>query len=99
MWVRMKHRWASCGVQTIGSPRTLNEVFTSTGQPVSRSNSTEQIVIIRVVFPRDGLNPRGVIDMGDRGDIRARNVQLIDSPETALLIGHRDLALRPYRRH
>ena len=26
---------ASCGVHTIGSPRTLNEVLTSTGHPVS----------------------------------------------------------------
>src|SRR5205809_5069000 len=39
MWVRMKQRYASAGVQTIGSPRTLNEVFTRTAQPVRRSNS------------------------------------------------------------
>jgi hypothetical protein len=32
--VRMKHRYASCGVQTIGSPRTLKEVLTMTGHPV-----------------------------------------------------------------
>jgi hypothetical protein len=31
----MKHRYASAGVQTIGSPRMLNEVLTSTGHPVS----------------------------------------------------------------
>ena len=35
MSVPMKQRKASVGVQTIGSPRTLNEVFTRTGQPVS----------------------------------------------------------------
>ena len=39
MWVRMKHRYASAGVQTIGSPRTLNEVLTTTPQPVSCSNA------------------------------------------------------------
>ena len=33
--MRMKQAYASCGVFTIGSPRTLNEVLTSTGQPVS----------------------------------------------------------------
>src|SRR5207245_6177801 len=38
MLVRMKHRNASSGVHTIGSPRTLNDVFTITGQPVRRSN-------------------------------------------------------------
>ena len=32
--VPMKQRKASSGVQTIGSPRTLKQVFTSTGQPV-----------------------------------------------------------------
>jgi hypothetical protein len=30
---------ASRGVQTIGSPRVLKEVFTSTGTPVRRSNA------------------------------------------------------------
>ena len=39
MWVRMKQRYASAGEQTMGSPRTLNDVFTRTGQPVSDSNS------------------------------------------------------------
>ena len=32
----MKQRYASSGVQTIGSPRTLNDVLTMTGQPVAR---------------------------------------------------------------
>ena len=36
MSVRMKQRYASSGVQTIGSPRTLNDVLTITGQPVRR---------------------------------------------------------------
>jgi hypothetical protein len=31
----MKQRKASSGVHTIGSPRTLKLVFTSTGQPVT----------------------------------------------------------------
>ena len=36
--VPMKHRKASSGVQTIGSPRTLKLVFTSTGHPVRSRN-------------------------------------------------------------
>jgi hypothetical protein len=36
--VPMKHRNASSGVHTMGSPRTLKLVFTSTGQPVRRLN-------------------------------------------------------------
>ena len=32
--VRMKQRYASSSVHTIGSPRTLNDVLTMTGQPV-----------------------------------------------------------------
>ena len=34
--VPMKQRKASSGVHTIGSPRTLKLVLTSTGQPVRR---------------------------------------------------------------
>src|SRR5690606_1530331 len=37
--VLMKQECASAGVHTMGSPRTLNEVFTSTGHPVSASNA------------------------------------------------------------
>ena len=37
--VRAKQSHASSGVATIGSPRTLNDVFTTIGQPVMRSNS------------------------------------------------------------
>ena len=39
MLVRMKQRYACSGVQTIGSPRTLNEVLMITGQPVCSSNA------------------------------------------------------------
>jgi len=35
----MKHRYASWGVQTIGSPRTLNDVLMITPYPVRRLNS------------------------------------------------------------
>ena len=38
--VPIKHRKASSGVQTMGSPRTLKLVFTSTGQP-DRDLNTE----------------------------------------------------------
>jgi hypothetical protein len=34
-----KHSTASRGVQTIGSPRVLNDVFTSTGTPVRAANA------------------------------------------------------------
>ena len=37
--VRMKQVYASEGVQTIGSPRTLKLVLTRTAQPVRRSNA------------------------------------------------------------
>ncbi len=37
--VPIKHLKASCAVQTIGSPLTLNEVFTITGHPVLFLNS------------------------------------------------------------
>ena len=36
----MKQRYASSGVQTIGSPRTLNDVLTMTGQPVACLNAS-----------------------------------------------------------
>ena len=34
----MKHLNASVGVHTIGSPRTLNDVFTTNGHPVKSLN-------------------------------------------------------------
>ena len=37
--VPIKHRKASVGVHTIGSPLTLKEVFTRIGQPVKRLKS------------------------------------------------------------
>ena len=46
--VPMKQRNASSGVHTIGSPRTLKLVFTSTGQPVSSLNALNQRVVARV---------------------------------------------------
>ena len=42
MPVAWKHRRASCGVQTIGSPRTLKLVFNSTGQPVRSRNAVNK---------------------------------------------------------
>jgi len=36
----MKQRKASSRLQTIGSPRTLNDVLTITGQPVRRSKAS-----------------------------------------------------------
>ena len=39
MFVRMKQRYASWGLQTMGSPRTLNDVLMMIGTPVIRSNS------------------------------------------------------------
>jgi len=37
--VRVKQRHASSGDMTIGSPRTLNDVLTTTGQPVLSLNA------------------------------------------------------------
>ena len=44
----MKQRNASSGVHTIGSPRTLKLVLTSTGQPVLRLERLEQRVEARI---------------------------------------------------
>ena len=52
MCVRMKQAYASAGVQTIGSPRTLNDVLTMTPQPVRLSNAADEIVVVRVRLAR-----------------------------------------------
>ena len=50
-----KHSTASRGVQTIGSPRVLNEVFISTGTPVAPLKRAHQVVVERILFAVDGL--------------------------------------------
>ena len=54
--VPMKQRKASSGVHTIGSPRTLKLVLTSTGQPVRSLNAREQRVIARIGLAVHGLD-------------------------------------------
>ena len=48
MSVRRKQAKASCGVHTIGSPRMLKDVFTSTGQPVSAMERAQQLAEARL---------------------------------------------------
>jgi hypothetical protein len=45
----MKQRKASCGVQTIGSPRTLKLVLISTRQPVRAAKAAEFITTDRIL--------------------------------------------------
>ena len=80
MCVRMKQRYASSGVQTIGSPRTLNDVFTTTGQPVSDSNASMSVVVVGVRLRRHRLHARRVVDVRDRRNVRPRHVQLSRCP-------------------
>jgi hypothetical protein len=54
--VLMKHRYASSGEQTIGLPRTLKDVLTSTGQPVFRPECLQEGVVARVRVAMHGLH-------------------------------------------
>ena len=81
----MKHRYASSGVQTIGSPRTLNDVLTSRRIPCAPRNARVPMEP-RIGAHVDGLNPRRVVDMGDGRDARSRKVELVN-PEQLLLVG------------
>lgn len=56
---------ASSGVQTIGSPLTLNDVLRRTGTPVSASNALRRFQVARIVRARHGLDPRGAVDVRD----------------------------------
>ena len=58
--------WRRRGVSTIGSPLTLNEVLSSTGTPVSASNSFSSRYEHRVVLLAHGLHARRAVDMHDR---------------------------------
>ena len=55
--------------------------------------SLNQVVVIRVGVSGDGLDARRVVDVRNRRNIRARHVELVDSPQPPLLVAHRDLAL------
>ena len=59
---------ASRGVQTIGSPRVLNEVLTSTGHPGPRLERLEQVVVERVLVTVDGLDSRRAVDVAHGRD-------------------------------
>ena len=48
MSVPMKQRYASSGVQTIGSPRILKLVFTITGQPVHLQSPLVPAILLLV---------------------------------------------------
>ena len=81
----MKQRNASSGVQTIGSPRTLKLVLTSTGQPVSALKRAEQLVEQRVGFAMHGLDARRIVDMRHRRNLRARDIELVDAEQRLFL--------------
>ena len=61
-------------MQTIGSPRTLKLVLTSTGQPVRSWNASSSRWKRGLRSLVDGLEPGAVIDVGDGGDRRADHV-------------------------
>ena len=56
-------------------------------------------VVARVVVGVDGLDPGRVVDVGDGGDRRPADVELVDAKELLLLLGHRGAAIFPDRRH
>ena len=76
--VPMRQRKASSGVQTIGSPRTLKLVLTSTGQPVFALNALSK-AWNRDWFAVDGLHARRIIDMGDRRDLGADDFEPVQA--------------------
>jgi hypothetical protein len=84
----MKQRNASSGVQTIGSPRTLKLVLTSTGHPVSRLEPRQQPVKTRIRLRADRLDTGGIVDMGYRGNVQARDVELVDAERRLFLGAH-----------
>ena len=51
-------------------------------------------MVARVGLFVDRLDPCGVIDVRDRRDLAARDVELFDSEELFLLCCHRDLLVR-----
>src|SRR6266478_2918916 len=57
------------------------------------AKAADQGVITRVGLPADGLNPRRIIDVGDSGNFRARNVQSVDPEQMLLLVGHRKASI------
>ncbi len=77
--VAMKQRNASAGVQTIGSPRTLNEVLTSTGTPVLRSNASIRSANAAFVRTIDRLDARAAVDVRHRWQRRPNGVQTVQS--------------------
>ena len=84
----MKQRKASSGVQTMGSPRHVEagvDQDRTAGQPLEGG---DQRVVARVRLPVHGLDARRVVDMGDRRDVGARHIQLVDTEERLFGFAH-----------
>ena len=65
-----KVRMASVGVQTIGSPRRLNEVFITTGTPVRLPNSWIRSPIERIDVALHRLRARAAVHVRHRRESR-----------------------------
>jgi len=83
--VRMKQRYASSGRADDGLTADVERgVESSTGQPVIASKAERSAMKSGVSLRVDGLKPRRVVNVGDGGHVRAREVELIDAKQSAL---------------
>jgi hypothetical protein len=72
----------------MGSPRTLNEVLTSSGQPVRALKALDQAVKARIGLAVHGLQPCRIVDVGD-GRHLERGTLSLSMPNRPLLgVGH-----------
>ena len=91
-------------MQTIGSPRTLKLVLTSTGTACQAFESLEKSAKTRISVFVDCLEPARIVDVGHSGDLRADDVD--PAPQIRIMLHglqcvgiNRDAAVLEHRGH
>jgi hypothetical protein len=83
------NQWkASSGVQTIGSVRNIEARVDQNGAAGLGLETLAQRVEARIGVGMHDLHAGRVVDVGNRRDIRARHIELVDAEELLLLVCH-----------
>ena len=83
-------------VHTIGSPRTLKDVFDDHRAARAVFERRDHCVVLRICLLVDCLDTSRIVDVRDRRDLRAFDVEFVDPEQFVFLFGHLKTVLGPH---